>query len=97
MEIQPITLVRLLDRLEEAGWIIRTADPKDRRSRVPQLTDKARPVLERLQALAAETRELALTGIGGAERERLMDALQIIRTNLSSREDETDSTGTHGR
>ncbi len=34
MEIQPITLVRLLDRLEEAGWIVRQADPNDRRSRV---------------------------------------------------------------
>ncbi|MBM3547791.1 MAG: MarR family transcriptional regulator [Alphaproteobacteria bacterium] len=97
MEIQPITLVRLLDRLEEAGWIVRMADPKDRRSRVPQLTDKARPVLDRMQALAAETRELALTGIEGETRERLLDALQIIRGNLSSREDETDSTGTHGR
>lgn len=97
MEIQPITLVRLLDRLEEAGWIIRTADPKDRRSRVPQLTDKARPVIDRLQALAAETRELALTGIDGDKREQMLDALQIIRTNLSSREDESDSTGTDGR
>ena len=96
MEIQPITLVRLLDRLEEAGWIIRAADPKDRRSRVPQLTDKARPVLENLQALAAETRELALTGIGAGEREGVMDALQRIRANLSARDDETGSTGTDG-
>lgn len=97
MELQPITLVRLLDRLEEAGWIVRTADPKDRRSRVPQLTDKARPVLERMQALAAETRELALAGVEAEERERLLDALQKIRANLAAREDETGSTGTDGR
>ncbi|MSP49223.1 MAG: MarR family transcriptional regulator [Alphaproteobacteria bacterium] len=96
MEIQPITLVRHLDRLEDAGWIIRAADPNDRRSRVPQLTDKARPVLERLQALAAETRELALIGIGDDERERLLDALQKIRANLSSREDAAGRTGTDG-
>ena len=96
MEIQPITLVRLLDRLEEAGWIVRTADPKDRRSRVPQLTDKARPVIERMQALAAQTRELALTGVDPADRERLLDALQRIRANLAAREDENDHTGTDG-
>lgn len=97
MELQPITLVRLLDRLEEAGWVVRTADPRDRRSRVPQLTDKARPVLERMQALAAETRELALAGIEGAERERMLDALQKIRANLAAREDESGgSTGTDG-
>jgi len=97
MELQPITLVRLLDRLEEAGWIVRAADPKDRRSRVPQLTDKARPVLERMQALAAETRELALAGIDDGERERLLDQLQKIRANLAAREDENGSTGTDGR
>jgi MarR family transcriptional regulator, transcriptional regulator for hemolysin len=96
MELQPITLVRLLDRLEEAGWIVRTADPRDRRSRVPQLTEKARPVLDRLQALAAETRELALAGIGGEERERLLDVLQKIRSNLAAREEETGKTGTDG-
>ena len=96
MEIQPITLVRLLDRLEEAGWIIRAADPKDRRSRVPLLTDKARPVIDRLQALATQTRELALTGVGDEDRERLLDALQRIRANLAAREDETDNTGTDG-
>lgn len=97
MEIQPITLVRLLDRLEEAGWIIRAADPKDRRSRVPQLTDKARPVIDRLQALATQTRELALTGISDSSREQLLDALQRIRANLAAREDdETDHTGTDG-
>jgi MarR family transcriptional regulator, transcriptional regulator for hemolysin len=96
MEIQPITLVRLLDRLEEAGWIVRAADPTDRRSRVPQLTDKARPVIEQMQALAAQTRELALTGIAAETREQLLDALQTIRANLSSRDDETGSTGTDG-
>ena len=96
MEIQPITLVRLLDRLEEAGWIVRRADPNDRRSRVPKLTDKARPVIERLQALAAQTRELALSGIADERREQLLDALQTIRGNLSSRDDEAGSTGTDG-
>ena len=63
---------------------------------MPHLTDKARPVIEKLQALAAQTRELALIGIDAEERERLLDALQKIRTNLSSREDDAGKTGTDG-
>jgi len=98
MEIQPITLVRLLDRLEEAGWIVRAADPGDRRSRMPQLTDKARPVIDQMTLLAAETRELALAGIPAAEREGLLDALTRVRANLAARDGETetatDATGT---
>ncbi|MBI1773790.1 MAG: MarR family transcriptional regulator [Proteobacteria bacterium] len=86
MEIQPITLVRLLDRLEEAGWVARRPDPADRRARVLSLTEKARPILEQMRALAAETRETALQGFSIETRERLIDALAQVRSNLSVRE-----------
>jgi MarR family transcriptional regulator for hemolysin len=91
MEIQPITLVRLLDRLEEAGWIVRAADPGDRRSRMPQLTDKARPVIDQMTLLAAETRELALGGISATERDGLLDVLTRIRGNLAARDADVDT------
>ena len=51
---------------------------------------------QKMQALAAQTRELALTGVSDEDRERLLDALQRIRANLAAREDETDHTGTDG-
>ena len=86
MELQPITLVRLLDRLEEAGWVARRPDPADRRARVLSLTEKARPILEQMRALAAETRETALQGFSLETRERLIDALAQVRANLSLRE-----------
>src|ERR1700686_3930509 len=54
LEIRPMTLVRQIDRMEEAGWIERRPDPADRRARRLFLTAKARPVLGRLRDLAKE-------------------------------------------
>ncbi|HWA41901.1 MAG TPA: MarR family transcriptional regulator [Hypericibacter adhaerens] len=86
LELEPITLVRLLDRLEAAGWVERRPDPTDRRARQLFLTEKARPVLDQLMALATETRAVALAGFSEAEREVLIDALIKVRANLSSRD-----------
>lgn len=82
LEIEPITLVRLIDRLEAMGFVERRSDPRDRRQRNLFLTEKARPELARIRALGAEVREEALTGIDRAERERLMATLSVIKTNL---------------
>ena len=60
LEIRPMTLVRQIDRMEEAGWIERRPDPADRRARRLFLTDKARPVLGRIWNVANETRDEAL-------------------------------------
>jgi len=83
LDIEPITLVRLLDRLEAAGWVERRPDPNDRRARLLYLTEKAHPVLERLWALGAETREEAMAGLSTEARERLIDTLLAIKANLS--------------
>src|ERR1043165_3270769 len=63
LEIEPITLVRLLDRLEAAKLIVRRPDPSDRRARALYLTPAARPLLERIWALAASVREEAMAGL----------------------------------
>src|SRR5260221_11485482 len=63
LEIEPITLVRLLDRLEASGWVESRADPNDRRARLLYLTDKAPPILDPMYALSMESRERALTGV----------------------------------
>jgi len=85
LEIEPITLVRLLDRLEGAGWVERRPDPTDRRVRRLYLTETARPLMEQFQELAAATREAALSGLSEAERLQLTDLLTKVRTNLSGR------------
>jgi MarR family transcriptional regulator for hemolysin len=82
LEVQPITLARLIDRLEAAGWVERRPDPADRRAQRLYPTVKAEPLLDDMRALAAETREEALQGLGDAERRRLIAALKTIKGNL---------------
>ena len=86
LEVEPITLARTIDRLELSGLVERRADPNDRRARLLFLGERAHPLLEQLRALGAETREIALAGIGDDERTLLMTLLTKMRANLSGRE-----------
>jgi MarR family transcriptional regulator, transcriptional regulator for hemolysin len=86
LEIENITLGRLIDRLEERGWVERRADPNDRRARLLYSTPKVAPVVERMRALAEETRNEALDGLPAAQREVLLDLLTHVRANLSERD-----------
>ena len=82
LELEPITLARLLDRLQAAGLIERRSDPKDRRAHLLELTESAYPLHDRLCALAAEEREDALAGVAEADRGRLLDLLIEMKANL---------------
>src|SRR5246127_4483411 len=55
LDIRPITLVRLLDRLEAAGFVERIPDPDDRRAHVLALTAKALPIIESIHDLNRKT------------------------------------------
>jgi DNA-binding MarR family transcriptional regulator len=85
LEIKGVTLGRLVDRLEAAGWVERRADQSDRRARRLYTTAKVAPVLARMWALAETTREEALAGLGSEDRRQLVNALLKIRGNLSER------------
>jgi DNA-binding MarR family transcriptional regulator len=74
LEIQPITLVRLIDRLQEAGLVDRKPDPEDRRAVQLFLTDKAEPLLDRMWEFATETREQAMGSLTEREREALIES-----------------------
>src|ERR1700754_3825619 len=54
LEIEPITLSRIVDRLEEGGLVERVADPSDRRAWRLHVTVRARPLVEKLRAVADE-------------------------------------------
>jgi MarR family transcriptional regulator, transcriptional regulator for hemolysin len=82
LELEPITLARLLDRLQAAGLVERRPDPKDRRAHLLYLTEAAYPLLDRIFALAAEVREDALAGVAEADRGRLLDLLIEMKANL---------------
>jgi MarR family transcriptional regulator for hemolysin len=86
LEIEPITLVHQLDRLEAAGWIERRLDANDRRVRLLHLTALGRQILGKMQAMGLETKAEAVSGLTAAEQDALIDTLTKIKTNLSARE-----------
>lgn len=86
LEIEPISLARLIDRMEQAGWVERRADPHDRRARRLFVTEKAKPVFARMVEVGTDTRAEALAGLTVSEREQLMELLLRVRRNLSERE-----------
>ena len=84
LEVEPITLSRMIDRLEEANLVERRPDPADRRAWQIFLTPKALPILDQLRALAEDMVEAALYGLDEAQRTQLMASLATIRTNLNT-------------
>ncbi|HZT89493.1 MAG TPA: MarR family transcriptional regulator [Stellaceae bacterium] len=85
LEIRPMTLVRQIDRMEEAGWIERRADPYDRRARRLFLTAKARPILGRIFEVATATTSEAFADLSAAEADSLIDLLQRVHHKLAER------------
>ncbi len=85
LEIRPMTLVRQIDRMEDAGWIERRPDPADRRARRLYLTAKARPILGRILAVANETRDEAMAQLSPSEADELIDLLSRVHDTLSDR------------
>ncbi|WP_404339695.1 MarR family winged helix-turn-helix transcriptional regulator [Sphingomonas sp. MMS12-HWE2-04] len=83
LEVEPITCCRMIDRLEEAGFVERRRDPADRRAWRLHLTEKSRPVLEDLHSLAGELIEELLQGLNSRQRDELVASLNAIRANLS--------------
>jgi MarR family transcriptional regulator, transcriptional regulator for hemolysin len=82
LDLQPITLTRLLDRLCAGGLIERRADPNDRRANRLYLTAAARPLLERLGDLGEELMATALAGVDRDSVERMVAQLAIVKENL---------------
>jgi len=82
MEMQPITLTRLIDKLADAGLIERRGDDNDRRVNRLYLQQAARPLLAKLAELKLELTETALAGISGADTQRLMNQLEAIKENV---------------
>ena len=82
LDLQPITLTRLLDRLCENGLIERRADPNDRRAKRLFLTPAARPLLEQLGVLSEETMGTALCGVSRESVEAIVAQLAVVKENL---------------
>lgn len=82
LDVSPITLTRLIDRMEQSGWVERRPDPADRRAVCLYLTDKVEPLLTTMHVKAAETNERAFAGLSEPERRRFVGALELMKDNL---------------
>jgi MarR family transcriptional regulator for hemolysin len=82
MEMQPITLTRLIDKLCDAGLIERRSDETDRRVNRLYLTEAARPLMAKLATLRAEITQTALASLSNADTHRLVDELETIKDNV---------------
>jgi DNA-binding MarR family transcriptional regulator len=85
LDVEPISVCRMIDRLQEADLVERRPDPADRRSWRLFLTAKAEELLAQLRPLAEEMEAQALEGISPAQRDDLYRLLDTIRHNLMPR------------
>jgi DNA-binding MarR family transcriptional regulator len=93
VEVEPITIARLVDRLEARGLVERRADPRDRRVRRLHLTEAACPVLKQIRDYLAELQAILGAGIPSQEVERITAALQTMKANLLNERRECAATG----
>jgi MarR family transcriptional regulator, transcriptional regulator for hemolysin len=82
LDLQPISLTRLLDRLCDCGLIERRPDPVDRRAKRLFLKPAARPLLDKLGDLGEELMATALNGVERDSIERMVAQLGIVKENL---------------
>src|SRR5579872_6515000 len=82
LEMQPITLTRLIDKLCDNDWIERRSDENDRRVNRLYLKKAARPLLGKLAGLRSELTATALEGISPADAHRLLTQLESIKENV---------------
>ncbi|NLQ17051.1 MarR family transcriptional regulator [Marinomonas sp. M1K-6] len=84
LDIQPITLARLIDQLALDNLVERRSDPTDRRAYGLYLTKDAAPLLEKIEIEVKRVREKALQGLTDAQVEVMLDALLTLHANLST-------------
>jgi MarR family transcriptional regulator for hemolysin len=84
LDLAPITLGRLVDKLTAAGLVERRDDAADRRAHRLYLTDKAAPTLQGLGVLAEDVMARALSGLDDKTVSELHEGLTAIKANLKS-------------
>ena len=91
LDLEPIALVRMLDKLHEEGLVERRAHPTDRRVRTLWLTPTARPVVTQILAINMAIRGETFAGMPPRARDTVIDILGGIKENLALREAKDDS------
>jgi MarR family transcriptional regulator for hemolysin len=84
IEVEPITLVRLLDRMQKAGWIERRPHPEDRRANGIFLTPKVKGIVQSMRRIALDLRQEYLHDFSKKEHAELLSYLRRIKKNTAS-------------
>ena len=93
LEMEPIAVGRVIDRLQKAGFIERRADPRDRRVWRLHLLPKAHAVVDDMEQIASELLRQAQRGVSAAEMESMMSVLARMKDNLNALDDVPASPG----
>src|SRR5215207_3406044 len=86
MNVEPMTLVTFLDRLESRGLVAREPDPTDRRAKIVQLAADAQPTLEQVLGITRKVQDWALQDFRPEEVEMLRNLLTRMRANIAGTE-----------
>jgi len=97
LEVEKATLGRLLDRMEQKGWVRREGHAGDRRAKRVFLTEEVEPAIKTMRAAAAELRRDALSGLSASQQNGFVDALLAIKANLSRPDNGANGNGVKNR
>lgn len=84
LEVEPISLTRMIDRMEEAQLIERRRDPADRRAWRLHLTERSRELIDQVRASLGGLEDEMLGGLDNGQRVALAEMLETIRVNFTN-------------
>jgi DNA-binding MarR family transcriptional regulator len=93
LEMEPIAVGRVIDRLQKAGFIERRADPRDRRVWRLHLLAKAHAVVDDMEQIASELFRQAQRGVTAAEMKSMISVLARMKDNLNALDNATETPG----
>jgi DNA-binding MarR family transcriptional regulator len=82
LDVTPISLGRLVERMERAGWVERRPEPSDKRAYRLYLTERAHRLRPQLRALSEGLQAEAMREVASAEQQRLLELLHLVRETL---------------
>jgi MarR family transcriptional regulator for hemolysin len=91
LEMEPIAVGRVIDRLQKAGFVERRADPADRRCWRLHLLPKAHAVVDDMEQISQKLFREAQRGISAADMKTMISVLARMKTNLNALDDAGES------
>ena len=84
LEMEPIPVGRVIDRLQQSGFVERRADPNDRRRWLLHVTEKSHGVIDEMEQISRDLRREAQRGVKAADLQTMIDVLTKMKENLQA-------------